>query len=173
MTDEEAVPCPFCGEGDVHKPDCYIEVISPYVGYMISYMSIKFDQDELLRKWNNRPIEDELRANIVEINRGWNDVALALRAELEAVKVELFHRQQDLFEANQREAEAVAECRRRKGWDQDIAHWRERAEDAETKLAQTQDTLKEVMRVAQYQEPWTDDEAVEVFRKAEALLEAK
>lgn len=31
-------------------------------------------------------------------------------------------------------AEALAECRKRKGWEQDIAHWRERAEAAEKAL---------------------------------------
>lgn len=30
---------------------------------------------------------------------------------------------------------AIAECRRRKGIEQDVAHWRERAEDAEAELA--------------------------------------
>ncbi|CAK0749545.1 hypothetical protein CCP3SC15_1610004 [Gammaproteobacteria bacterium] len=31
---------------------------------------------------------------------------------------------------------AIAECRKRRGWDQDIAHWQERAELAESELKQ-------------------------------------
>lgn len=58
-----------------------------------------------------------------------------LRSELERVSGELRFREEDLHEASQREAEAVAECRKRKGWDQDIIHWKERAEAAEAELA--------------------------------------
>jgi hypothetical protein len=38
--------------------------------------------------------------------------------------------------------EAITECRRRKGWDQDIAYWKERAEDAEAEAARLREALE-------------------------------
>jgi hypothetical protein len=125
------VNCPFCGKPpkvtrgywfpDWTKVECVTKDCAPHPWAWAR-------DDLIVETWNTRPVEQ------------------AQAERIKQLETELLLREQDLLEASQREAEAVAECRRRRGWDQDIAHWRERAEAAEAMARKLTDALADALK---------------------------
>jgi hypothetical protein len=62
-------PCPFCIKGYYHSNDCYLTLISRAQEYERHYPYIKGmvrpTAEEIYAAWNNRPYENEIKADAV------------------------------------------------------------------------------------------------------------
>jgi hypothetical protein len=123
---ENLKPCLRCGDTYSHF-ERWVDTDEGVVLYRVVCGACEFMPDH----WEEEP------AKAAEY---WNyrPVEDALRAEIAGL-------------ADERNA-AIAECRRRKGWDQDIVHWRERAEKAESELQQAQEALRDILYFRK--QPW-------------------
>jgi hypothetical protein len=85
---DELKPCPFCGEvPDVNNPatfrhevgDRWARVVCCIEGPEIRagiYTPLEEWKDEAIAAWNERPIEDALRAHIAELEKKLQDLQL-------------------------------------------------------------------------------------------------
>lgn len=73
MTDRELKPCPFCGSEDVRFPESIGE--PPYNACRLC------GSMALIAKWNSRPIEDALRAEVERLKVAEGEAMLVVESQ--------------------------------------------------------------------------------------------